>query len=441
MKKFLLYLFMGCTVFALLSLTTNSDNKKKTLVAKQKMATPGFEHKLTRILNLETRNGPKISFNTQFYTKSTIEEDSIPAWKLDFEYLNEQIITTQADWDTVNNRWIPTFKDVMFFRQDAQNTDSVHFYEIDSLTGTWKLTTRILTFYDNLEHLTEELMYMLNDTTDAWDKMSKSVFETNNNGNITSEWYYYWPPNDTGWALSTLYENTYDGDLKMQTEMSTYNPFFGTWSPFFRTTLDYDNLNRLIMRLEEMWDFFEMKYNIVTKEIYTYIDDTDNTDTLVWLRYNHDQGSYAVNWYEKYNYNSLNNLLVSIDNYSKYMEEDKSANDEQDFVKSDVTLYFFEESDGGDGDGGNGGDPTLTEQNEFQTTLVYPNPVKNQLLVQIPSSENCSLDIFTLEGKLILSKQLYSKNTAINTENFEKGTYILRINNSGKRIIKKIVKQ
>jgi hypothetical protein len=279
-------------------------------------------------------------------------------------------------------------------------------------------------------------MYLFNDTTQSWEKTSKSVFEHDGNGNLILEWYYYWPPEDTNWTLTSKYESTFVGNLKQQTETFTYTPIAEIWSPIFRTTYEYDYLNRMISRLGEMWDFLGNGYNTMSKEKFTYVGETQNTDTLYWLNYNTTDLMYTLNWFDKYNYNNENDLLVSIDGYSQDFEDDKSALVDAEFSKTEATLYFFEEDEGG-----NGGDPSGIDENKVQPIVVYPNPVENNVLVNISDPVDCRINIYNLEGKLILTKNIHSQNTIINTENLTNGTYILNISNNGERTIKKMVKR
>ncbi|MCK9453128.1 MAG: T9SS type A sorting domain-containing protein [Bacteroidales bacterium] len=75
----------------------------------------------------------------------------------------------------------------------------------------------------------------------------------------------------------------------------------------------------------------------------------------------------------------------------------------------------------------------LVSQNELQESLlreaiVYPNPgseaIQIRLAVQHPKA---LLELFDSQGKLVLSQQLYEKESRINTEQLPPGTYIYRL--------------
>ena len=84
----------------------------------------------------------------------------------------------------------------------------------------------------------------------------------------------------------------------------------------------------------------------------------------------------------------------------------------------------------------------LTEENE--RILLYPNPVETQLNLRLETEtpQNCVIEIYTLEGKLVYSeKNELSKNIhTINVARFAQGTYLCKISNGKKSTTTKFVK-
>lgn len=78
-----------------------------------------------------------------------------------------------------------------------------------------------------------------------------------------------------------------------------------------------------------------------------------------------------------------------------------------------------------------------TENFQIIEAKVFPVPFKNEL--KINSSENSSFEIYDIQGRLIL-QNTFSENIKINTDLFEKGIYIIKLNSNGKISSKKIVK-
>ncbi len=71
-------------------------------------------------------------------------------------------------------------------------------------------------------------------------------------------------------------------------------------------------------------------------------------------------------------------------------------------------------------------------ENKIQYS-VFPNPVTNNLIVQIPQTDNIKLEVYTLDGKLVISKELInneSNNThSINVSSLNTGIYIGKLYN------------
>ncbi|MEI7470999.1 MAG: T9SS type A sorting domain-containing protein [Chitinophagaceae bacterium] len=74
---------------------------------------------------------------------------------------------------------------------------------------------------------------------------------------------------------------------------------------------------------------------------------------------------------------------------------------------------------------------------------VYPNPVTNILNVSVLGqiSPSASLRITDVNGKLMLTKALINNPQAIDISQLPKGVYMIKVNNSGKEISSKFIKQ
>lgn len=80
--------------------------------------------------------------------------------------------------------------------------------------------------------------------------------------------------------------------------------------------------------------------------------------------------------------------------------------------------------------------------------LVYPNPITSHFNIQfyLPKEDNIDLNLYDLQGKLILEKNLgkigaEEFQVTINLENISSGTYICRIIGEQFSLTKKIIKQ
>lgn len=62
--------------------------------------------------------------------------------------------------------------------------------------------------------------------------------------------------------------------------------------------------------------------------------------------------------------------------------------------------------------------------------ILYPNPTAGQVIVEIanlPDEMNCRIELYNLDGKIIIQKQNLTEYTDIDISSSPYGTYILRI--------------
>jgi hypothetical protein len=73
---------------------------------------------------------------------------------------------------------------------------------------------------------------------------------------------------------------------------------------------------------------------------------------------------------------------------------------------------------------------------------IYPNPTMNTLNISLNNAvENTLIEIYSLEGKRLMSEQTNNLNYAMNVESLAKGTYMIRISNQEKTYTSKFVRQ
>jgi len=84
----------------------------------------------------------------------------------------------------------------------------------------------------------------------------------------------------------------------------------------------------------------------------------------------------------------------------------------------------------------------FSEQNN--KVLLYPNPVETQfnLRLETETPQNCVIEIFTLDGKLIYSEKSELSNNihTINVASLAQGTYLCKISNGKKISTTKFIK-
>lgn len=80
--------------------------------------------------------------------------------------------------------------------------------------------------------------------------------------------------------------------------------------------------------------------------------------------------------------------------------------------------------------------------NQNTTLKLYPNPVVNQLTVEIPSQfEEASIKMYDVLGKKVIDTKVNAIDKKINTSVLSKGVYLIKIEAEGLSITKKIIKK
>ena len=83
---------------------------------------------------------------------------------------------------------------------------------------------------------------------------------------------------------------------------------------------------------------------------------------------------------------------------------------------------------------------TVGLNESFENSIsIYPNPVKEKVLVKILSSEIYKIQLMDLNGKVIFNSDLLNQ-TEINLSHLSKGVYFIRISNNNNFSVKKIIK-
>jgi len=77
------------------------------------------------------------------------------------------------------------------------------------------------------------------------------------------------------------------------------------------------------------------------------------------------------------------------------------------------------------------------ENNTLQNIFIYPNPVKDELIIH-NNSETALMKIYDLSGKLIKQHFLTGSTTQVDVTNLKNGMYLLKIDNEKGTVVKKI---
>jgi hypothetical protein len=90
----------------------------------------------------------------------------------------------------------------------------------------------------------------------------------------------------------------------------------------------------------------------------------------------------------------------------------------------------------------------VSSDNTVQSNLsdiisLYPNPVSTELHIdaQLAENKNMRLELFDINGKILVKETIVPPNHVLNLENYANGTYVLRIFIGGDFKTYKIIKE
>ena len=82
---------------------------------------------------------------------------------------------------------------------------------------------------------------------------------------------------------------------------------------------------------------------------------------------------------------------------------------------------------------------TLEEENGMKEIMIYPNPTTDFVTLELPSSEELSVQIYDLTGRVVFENQFSGPLVKLDLSAFESGTYLVHV--EGDHQLKRLVKQ
>jgi hypothetical protein len=193
----------------------------------------------------------------------------------------------------------------------------------------------------------------------------------------------------------------------------------GVWNNLTTYTYAYNPNNRLVSITEQYWNVsmwvndYQILYTYdANNNIIGYFDQTWNG--IAW-----DTISQDIHTYD------FNNYALS--------DAARSFNTNGTVNGGDSTHYYYHTVTG---------IKDLTQ--EENCVSVFPNPVKDELTINLNNSITnilITISVFDIYGKEILSQQVLSANTKLNTSNLPQGIYFVKVATDRDSVVKKFLKK
>jgi hypothetical protein len=283
-------------------------------------------------------------------------------------------------YDANNNMIEMNTKEVYNLNQYTYTYDT-HNNRTSELKKSWNGNAWVNSYqytytYDTHDNRKSELRKSWNDN--AWVNSYQYTYEYDANNNTTTEFWEQW--NVNAWVNSCQYTYSYDVTNKLVSKLQKYW-ISNAWVDYFQYTYSYDSNNNLIGELKKYWSVTEWEY--IDKYTYTY--DANNIQTSV--AYNQLGWDGTLTTTGEIIYYNFHTLTVGIKDLST----------------------------------------------EKENISVYPNPASDivNLYIKESNNEDMELNIYNVQGILVMKDILKENNQIINVRDFSNGIYVIEIKLKG----------
>ena len=290
---------------------------------------------------------------------------------------NEISTSSTEVWDAVNSTWI------------------YHFYRVETLFNAQDQRTEFLQVYWNMGNPEDSV---------------KHTFTLDGNGNEVVEFREGWNISNPVWTALQKWESVYTVNNQKDTVYNyQYNQTNSSWDFLSKWNYAYDGLGNVIQ-----YTTFDANNNFTTRQDYSYDanNNRDSTSNSYW-----QNGMWRINTLTTFTFNAANQQLSYL--YEAYNSSVGAL------VNSLQYLYTYDSNGNQTWVVGetwnsttNSWDPMSKTQNffscgplsndemEINEISLYPNPTNG--VINIQSNQPQKVKIFTMEGKLIETIQIFS---------------------------------
>lgn len=414
-------------LFGLLTSAT-TDNKKNKFQAFSKYSLAGeLNPNLKKLISYRIQNGASVQSYfanyvfSEFTTKSSQIEDSIPISKIEFEYFDNYSVQTVSSWK--NSQWVDYAKQYTYKSANKSLYDSIIFQSYDSTLMSFIPIIKYTNTFDSNGNDTLNTGYNYVNESKSWVALNKTQKTFLDNNLVSQEVESFWNPETQQWTKTDKTIYAYDGT---QLIYENHYSFYGTdWQLFRKEIHDRNEVKNYYSIIDSVYDYFTLGFNPATLEVYSGHDVT--IDTAAFFNWNDTIKNWEPEELVAYNYNEKGEF-VSRDLFYNTMHGTKSGNVLADYVKTESSVYYYQTKNTG------------TSELTVTSIKIFPNPATNEIQLQVPEPINCRLTVFNIDGKQMIAKNIDNTISKISIENFARGVYLFKIENNGHQTINKVIK-
>lgn len=338
--------------------------------------------------------------------------------------LDKDSIELNQEWDILNNQWVNLSMNKRYY--NAQEKESLRLYLI------WDIETEQWTNQYKNEAVYNDSLNYLDYYGSTWDEVLNSWVndihrhhEHTENGQTDSTTVYNWDTIINDWVYAsksiTLFNET--GQILYISSMIFDNQS-SRWMNDLKITYLYDdnNFERIIYNGDSISNEWVPYYREFQSYIYDNVSDTiqyDSWDTISqqWI-FSH---RHTYDYDQRFNQtNSISEMWNISDDTWQIMQQ---------------TNYFWSPFN----------PLRIPDSNPMNDQIkIYPNPTNSVFNIEVQSDlnpPNLMIELFDINGRSVLKSNQTSYSKQFDIKHLEKGIYMIKIQNNGDFITKRIVLQ
>ena len=341
----------------------------------------------------------------------------------EFDEQNNQTLRVEFNWSTSENNWVYYRKWVDEYKPSGDHKiERISYWNAGS--NLWKEEFRTESVYSDNGRLTSVLHYRLDDN-DLWFQYQKQEYIEDNSNNHISEITSRRISPEQNMRKITKVIRSYDtmGNLTFQNYYK-WNSTSNQWEEddlYRKTESRFDNNGNRIMYASYSWDNDRQKYVGNFKRIVNY-DDFGNAILKIFYKWDSVNDQWLKDQKDDIEYID-GNLIKSF----KTNHWNTSVNN-WSFTKQ--TTYYYSDSQS---------TSSKSADDLFRAINIYPNPASDVIYIDINQNPMFThVEIYDLNGNLSLYQKL-SQSNQIRVDHLSRGVYIMKLQQDGASLIRKII--
>lgn len=368
----------------------------------------------------------RVKYEASYYDSITpliwlarIWDDKGSSWRMsDSVYYNTQgapVISWYKVWNPFSFRFSRGKRVVYQYLGPGQYLQQ-NIQRFDTISGSWS-PDAVKKYTYNQQELLSELLIEKYDTTGNWADSLKINYTYNQENDLVEEIHQEF----TGSFFLNYRKYTFSYSVpgKLREEYRyEWNNLNQSWKATTHLIYTYNENQQLAEILEKYWDDYENRWIDKDKTSYTYNALGKRTEVLQQFYDPINQYWFFTSKYN-YTYDDNGNRLEYI-----YRFWDEQNAEWLDIYKDENFWSFFE--------------PYSIIDPELKIN-IYPNPVQNNLIIELSGFEKRTCTIHSVDGKLVNKNILKNGINKLDFSGIVPGTYVLTIESDKKPITKKII--